>query len=331
MNTDIKYDNKSVLITGGAGFIGSRIALKLQKNYPTCKITIFDYFNSRLNFKNGTNYIALGHYNNIIDFKGKIICGDINNENDLNSLKEIKWDVIFHQAAISDTTVIDQNLVLSTNFNTFNFFVDLATKQNCQLIYASSAGVYGNTLSPNIVGKGEIPENVYGFSKLMMDNYTINSLIQNPSLKIIGLRYFNVYGPGEYYKNRTASMILQMGLDMLNTGSVSLFKFGEQSRDFVYIEDVVDANINAIGKKSGIYNIGSGCSNNYNELAEVLSDSLSLKIKINYIDNPYKFFQQNTQADISETIKNLDYLPKYNLEKGIKDYSITIRNIFNSK
>jgi len=197
--SDIDFNNKKILITGGAGFIGSNIAFYLQHNYPNAQIVVFDKFQSEDRFPSG-NYTALGHFKNLIGFKGETISGNIINPADLEVLTAIKWDYIFHQAAISDTTVTDQSLVIKTNTNSLNFFIDLALKNNGHLVYASSAGTYGNSPSPNKVGFGELPENVYGFSKLMMDNLLLKNLKAHPELKITGLRYFNVYGNHEFYK-----------------------------------------------------------------------------------------------------------------------------------
>ena len=327
------YNNKNVLITGGAGFIGSNIAFYLQKNYPLCNITVFDKFQSEDKFPSG-NYIALGHFKNLIGYTGKVIAGDINNSNDLSELKKQPWDCIFHQAAISDTTVVNQSLVIATNTNTLQFFIELSSANDAHLVYASSAGTYGNSLAPNKVEEGEMPENVYGFSKLMMDNITRSMLAKNPKLKITGLRYFNVYGPLEFYKGKTASMILQLGLQALSNNKVKLFKFGEQLRDFVFIDDVVQANIKSVNCKPGIYNVGYGRARSFNDIVNVLSDSLKMKIDVEYFDNPYTFYQNNTCADISETKNHINYNPEFSLEKGIayyKDEIIRIHNILKSR
>ena len=323
------FNNKNVLITGGAGFIGSNIAFYLQRNYPLCHITVFDKFQSDDKFPSG-NYTAFGHFKNLEGFKGKVISGDINDANDQEVLKNYSWDCIFHEAAISDTTVMNQSLVIKTNTNTLQFFIKLASQSGAHLVYASSAGTYGNSIAPNKVGAGEIPENVYGFSKLMMDNAVRELLKSNPEAKVTGLRYFNVYGPLEYYKAKTASMILQLGLQMLSTKKVRLFKYGEQMRDFVFVADVVQANIKAIGSKPGIYNVGYGKARTFNDIIKILTEVLEVKTDIEYIDNPYIFYQNNTCADITETQKHLQYNPEFSLEKGIaayKDEIIRINNI----
>ncbi|OCX53936.1 ADP-glyceromanno-heptose 6-epimerase [Mucilaginibacter sp. PPCGB 2223] len=324
MNTN--FNNKNILITGGAGFVGSNIAFYLQKNYPDSNIVVFDKFQSSERFPSG-NHTALGHFKNLRNFAHTVISGDINNPDDLALLNAYSWDYIFHQAAISDTTVMDQSLVIKTNTNTLKFFIDLAARTGAHLVYASSAGTYGNSEAPNRVGYGEHPENVYGFSKLMMDNITRDIIPKTPLAKITGLRYFNVYGNAEYYKGKTASMILQLGLQMLSNNKVKLFKYGEQLRDFVFIDDVVQANIKAVDGKPGIYNVGYGKSRSFNDIVSVLSQHLNKKVEVEYIDNPFTFYQNNTCADITATSQNLGYLPEFTLEKGIAAYIDEIQRI----
>lgn len=324
--TDFDFNNKRILITGGGGFIGSNIAFYIQQNYPGAQIVIFDTFQTEERFPSG-NFKGLGHFKNLIGFKGEVISGNIINKDDLDLLRSFKWDCIFHEAAISDTTVTNQELVIKTNTNSLNFFIDLALNNDAHLVYASSAGTYGNSEAPNSVGFGEIPENVYGFSKLMMDNLMLSKLHAYPQLKITGLRYFNVYGNREFYKGKTASMILQLGLQILSGNSPRLFKYGEQSRDFIFVDDVVQANIKAINKPSGIYNVGSGVSRTFNDIVSILSKTLSKTIEVEYFDNPYTFYQNNTCADILSTQQKLGYQPVFTLEEGISKYSPEIINL----
>jgi len=126
--TNIDFNNKSILITGGAGFIGSNLAFYFQDHYPEAKIVIFDCFRSGDTFLNG-NLKSFGHYKNLIGFDGRIICGNINNLSDLSLLDGYKFDYIFHQAAISDTRVYDQEVVMKTNVNSFYWFLEKAKKR----------------------------------------------------------------------------------------------------------------------------------------------------------------------------------------------------------
>lgn len=322
---DDSLEGKKILITGGAGFIGSNLALYFQK-YHKAEVVVFDSFRSEKTFNNG-HFRSLGHFKNLLDFKGEVIVGDIANKEDLARLESFNFDYIFHQAAISDTTVTDQEAIMRTNVNAYKDLLDLCVRTNAGMIYASSAGVYGNSHAPNSVGNGEIPENAYGFSKLMMDNLTQKYLQCYSDLKVVGLRYFNVYGENEVHKGKTSSMVLQLGLQALGQKKVRLFKMGEQKRDFVYIQDVVQANVKAIkSKKSGVYNVGSGNAHSYNDIIACLKMDLG-EFAVEYIDNPYAFFQTHTEANIVLTKEFLDYTPRFSLEVGVKNYLPNIKAI----
>ncbi len=332
------FDKKTILITGGAGFIGSNIANYLQKNHPSCKIVVFDCFRSEETFSNG-NLKSLGHYKNLINYKGDVICGSLNNLYDLAKLQDYKFDVIFHLAAISDTRVLDQEEVIRTNVNSFYYLLDLAKQNNAIIIYASSAAAYGNE-NPQVIGN-EKPQNPYGYSKLVMDNVA-STYSKNFNIVSIGLRYFNVYGANEFFKDKTASMVLQLGHQILSKNKPKLFKKSDKiRRDFVYISDVVNATLlcysNYNSKKyHNIYNIGYGKARSFMDITAILYKHLlpqthfDSKKLIDYIDNPYKnnSYQNYTCADIESAKKDLNYKPKFSLEYGIKDYIDEIKNTY---
>jgi ADP-L-glycero-D-manno-heptose 6-epimerase len=330
MYNNIDFNDKTILITGGAGFIGSNLAFYLQENFPESKIIIFDCFRNHETFQNG-NLKSFGHYKNLIGFKGNIICGNINNKDDLALLNTYKFDVIFHHAAISDTRVYDQEIVMKTNVNSFYDLLALAKRNSSVMVYASSAATYGSLPSPQSVGK-ENPENPYGYSKYVMDQIAARYSNQNPELTIIGLRFFNVYGPREYYKASTSSMVIQLGHQILNNKAPRLFNNSHQIlRDFVYIEDVIQANIKACQpKKNGAYNVATGIPRSFQEIADILQKELGTELGTEYFDNPFNGYQIHTQADISSTNKNLDFEPKYSLEQGIKTYIPEILRLHNS-
>ena len=178
--SDTDFNNKTILITGGAGFIGSNLAFYFQKNYPDSRIVVFDCFRNEKLFSNG-NLQSFGHYKNLIGFTGTIICGNINNKNDLSLLNDYKFDYIFHQAAISDTRVYDQEIIIKTNVNSFYDLLEIAKDNRAVLVYASSAATYGSAPSPQTIGK-ENPENPYGYSKYVMDQIAWQYSIENPSM-----------------------------------------------------------------------------------------------------------------------------------------------------
>lgn len=310
-----------VVITGGAGFIGSNLALKLQEQNH--EILIIDKMRTNNKLDNG-NLECFGHFKNLLDFKGEIFTADINDMQVYEKIKDFKPDVVFHKAAISDTTVYDQNKVLTTNLNTFKYLIDICLKSNCKLIYASSASVYGDAPSPQCVGEHEIPKNPYAFSKLMMDNLAKKYF---DKMHIIGLRYFNVYGKNEFFKNTTASMILQFGLQILSNKNPRLFEGSDKIyRDFVYIKDAINANLDCLNSKSGFYNVATGKARTFQDIVDILQKELNTNLKCEYISNPYiKAYQFHTQAKLDE---NFSYRPKFNLEDGIKDYLPEIKRIF---
>ena len=148
---DINFNHKTILITGGAGFIGSNLAFYFQEHFPKAHVVIFDIFRSEETFSNG-NLKSFGHYKNLIGFRGDIICGDLNSKENLSLLDTYNFDYIFHEAAISDTRVYDQEIIMQTNVNSFYHILEMAKKDEAILIYASSAATYGSLLSPQTVG-----------------------------------------------------------------------------------------------------------------------------------------------------------------------------------
>jgi ADP-L-glycero-D-manno-heptose 6-epimerase len=274
--------------------------------------------------------MSFGHFKNLLGFRGEVISGDINSKEDIEKLKKYKFDYIFHEAAISDTTVSDQTLMIQTNVNAFKTLLDLALEMNADMIYASSAATYGDSDKFSI--GYESPNNVYGFSKLMMDNLAAK-YIENSLIRIVGLRYFNVYGEREFFKDKTASMVLQFGLQLLKGESAKLFEGSDKiQRDFIYIEDVIGANIKACkAKKSGVYNVGTGKARSFQDIVDVLKNELKIQREDIYIPNPfigqYQFF---TEADISLTQEFLEYEPRFSLEEGIRAYIPEIKRIYNN-
>ncbi|QWK13285.1 MAG: ADP-glyceromanno-heptose 6-epimerase [Aquificota bacterium] len=298
-----------VLITGGAGFIGSNLAKAIERRYPRAKVYVLDNFSS-------------GHFKNLLGFKGEVITGDLSDSSLWEWLKNnFTFDVVFHKGAITDTTVQDQWNMLKVNTDSLRYILNACLYWNAKLIYASSAGVYGNTEPPMREEEGLVPENVYGFSKLMMDHIALSFMEENKHIQVVGFRYFNVYGPGEQYKGKTASMIYQLYRQMKEGKRPRLFKWGEQKRDFVYIEDVIEANLLALEKDvSGIFNIATGEARSFNEIVELLNRYLGTSYEVEYFDCPYDFYQKLTQANISKAERLLGYKPRYRLEEGIRDY-----------
>ncbi|MBI4129152.1 NAD-dependent epimerase/dehydratase family protein, partial [Candidatus Peregrinibacteria bacterium] len=213
-----------LLVTGGAGFVGSRIAIALE--HEGHDVTIVD---------------RTPHAGNLQEFRGKILEADISIPEYFDSFVE-KVDCVFHQAACTDTTVTDETFMRRQNVDAFLALLRWAERSGADVIYASSAAVYGTAPSPQQVGVAECPLNAYGRSKLMTDEEVRRRIAASP-IKIIGLRYFNVYGPGEAHKKHMASMIHRLAAQMHAGERPRIFTDGEQRRDQIYVDDVVQANL----------------------------------------------------------------------------------------
>lgn len=330
--TDTDFNDKTILITGAAGFIGSNLCFYFQNNFPSARIIALDIFRNGECFSNG-NPKSYGHFKNLLGFNGTVISGDINDKRLLQDIAQsYRFDYIFHNAAISDTTVQEQDLMLRTNVNAYSDLLNLAIQHNAVMVYASSGATYGDSNRFEI--GAESPNNVYGFSKVMMDNVTHSYLAQKPPITIVGLRYFNVYGPREVFKNSTASMVLQFGHQILKQQTPKLFEGSDKIlRDFIYIEDVIQANIKAAcANVSGIYNVGTGVARSFESIVDILQQQLGIDNGKEYIPNPYiGAYQYFTQANIDATKHDLGYAPNFTLEKGIQAYLPEIKRLFESQ
>ena len=297
---------KKYLVTGGAGFIGSNIAFTLLEERKA-SVTVLDNFSS-------------GNYKNLLGFTGDIIADDIQSK--AWFAKAGMVDAIFHEAAITDTNVHDQRRMMEVNVDGFRNVLQYALENGVKrVVYASSAATYGNGPTPMREDHVPAPENVYGFSKAIMDNTAREFAAAHPEMTLVGLRYFNVYGPREYYKGTPASMMFHLYNQMKAGKRPRIFKFGEQLRDFVYVKDIVRGNLNALdAEKTCVCNLASGKPANFNEVVEALNKAMRTDLAPEYIDNPYSFYQLKTHADLRQAKTFLNYSPEWNLENGVADY-----------
>ncbi|HNW43345.1 MAG TPA: ADP-glyceromanno-heptose 6-epimerase [Elusimicrobiales bacterium] len=297
---------KKYLVTGGAGFIGSNLAFTLQEERKA-KVVVLDNFSS-------------GNYKNLVAFKGDVISDDIRGDAWFDTAGPV--DAIFHEAAITDTTVHDQRKMMEVNVDGFRNVLEFALNFGVKrVVYASSAAIYGNGATPMREEQDPAPENIYGFSKAIMDNTAREFAEAHPDITLVGLRYFNVYGPREYYKGNPASMMFHLYNQMKAGKRPRIFKFGEQVRDFVYVKDIVRGNLNALdAERSCVCNLGSGHPANFNEVVAALNKAMGLALDAEYFDNPYSFYQNRTQADLRQAKALLNYRPEWNIENGIADY-----------
>ena len=327
---DVDLNRKTILITGGAGFIGSNLAFYFQEHYPDAHVVVLDLFRSNLTLSNG-NLKSFGHFKNLLGFRGEVISGDINDKQLLDTLKkQYRFDYIFHEAAISDTTALEQDLMIQTNVNAFKDLLDIAVAHGANMIYASSGATYGDAPSPQRVGR-EAPQNVYGFSKLMMDHLARQYSQKHTNISIVGLRYFNVYGPREFFKNKTASMVVQFGHQLLSGKNPRLFEGSDKIvRDFIYVEDIVQANVLAMHpRESGVFNVGTGKARSFQAIVDILQRELGTSLPCEYIPNPFiGRYQFHTEADIQSTRDVLGYAPRFELEEGIAAYVSEIKRLF---
>jgi ADP-L-glycero-D-manno-heptose 6-epimerase len=293
-----------VLVTGAAGFIGSNLAIHLAS--AGHDVVGVDDFSSAL-------------WTNLIPFRGDLRILDV--AHDRAALAAIPpCEIVFHQASITDTTVMDQKHMMDNNVEGFRNVLDAAAEWGSRVIWASSASTYGQGPPPMKESAEPQPLNVYAFSKLSMEHLA-NHYRQKFSHPLIGLRYFNVYGPGEDHKGKFASMIHQLAKQMRAGKRPRVFTAGQQKRDFVYVDDVIQANVRAItAKHGGVFNVGSGGAYSFNQVISELNRVLEINLSPDYFENPYSFTQDWTEADLTESRRALGYEPLFDLTRGIDAY-----------
>lgn len=305
------------VVTGGAGFIGSNLVKGLNRQGFT-NIIVVDDLTDGTKFKNLVDCQILDY----VDKDEFISKFQTNKFND-------PIEAIFHQGACSTTTEWDGRFMMENNYEYSKKILHQCLDNQIPFIYASSAAVYGLTNKFEETPAHEAPLNVYGYSKLQFDRYVRGFLHQTKS-QVVGLRYFNVFGPGESHKGTMASVVYHFYHQLKKQGSVNLFEGtngyenGEQRRDFIFVEDIVKANLWFLEQKaiSGIYNVGTGESRSFNDVARAVVNFFG-KGQINYIPFPEHLrgcYQNFTQADLTQ-LKNQGYnLPFTSLEQGVKQY-----------
>jgi ADP-L-glycero-D-manno-heptose 6-epimerase len=298
----------NLIVTGGAGFIGSNLTLALQEKFPEAHLTVIDDFRS-------------GNFKNLAGYCGDFVAQNLATLDWLEQFGDEKFDTIFHLASITDTTLHDQFVQVHDNVESFRRVLNFARPTKTRVIYASSASTYGAVTAASVESNGAAPANAYSFSKAIMDNIARRAAAESTDWIIIGLRYFKVYGPREAHKGVPASMVYHLAQQMKAGHRPRIFKHGEQKRDFVYVNDAVEGSIRALdAQTSGIYNLGTGQARSFNELVDVLNKSLGTNLQPDYIDNPHAHYQNFTQADLTNARSALGYEPRFPLEDGVRDY-----------
>ena len=290
-----------IIVTGGAGFIGSNIVKGLNERGRE-DVLIVDNLTNMVKFKNIQGLKAID-YMDKNDFIAAIKNGNFDDAN---------IEVIFHEGACSDTMEYNGKYMMENNFEYTKTLMHFALKKKIQLLYASSASTYGSGKH----GFSEKPAceealNVYAFSKLFFDNYA-RRYFDAAESQIVGLRYFNVYGPQENHKGKMASMIFQMFNQWKAEGKVKLFEGidgygnGEQVRDFIYVKDVVKVNFFFWDhpELKGIYNCGTGHAHTFNTLAKGVLKYFGSG-ELEYVPFPEVLkgkYQSFTEADSSKLL-----------------------------
>lgn len=291
-----------IVVTGGAGFIGANIVKALNARGRTDVMVVDDLCD-------GTKFInlvdcTLADYLDKEDFIQRIKA-ELRGET--SRLPHI--EAIFHEGACSDTTEWNGRFMLENNYQYSKELLDYCEQLGIPLLYASSAATYGGSSVFREMPEYEKPLNVYGYSKLLFDQH-VRSRWNSLTTQVVGFRYFNVYGPREQHKGKMASVAYHNHLQVRHGETLKLFgayngyEAGMQSRDFVYVGDVVDVNLWFLDhpEKSGIFNLGTGRAEPFKAIGEAVIDYYG-KGEIRYIDFPEELkgrYQSYTQADISQ-------------------------------
>ncbi|MDR3300475.1 MAG: ADP-glyceromanno-heptose 6-epimerase [Candidatus Accumulibacter sp.] len=320
------------IVTGAAGFIGSNLVKALNAR-GTTRIIAVDNLKRAEKFRNLVD-CEIADYLDKDDFLARLHAGRFDGA----------IDAVLHQGACSDTMEMDGHYMMQNNYRYSLAMLDWCQARKIQFLYASSASIYGGSRRFCEERAFEAPLNVYGYSKFLFDRI-VRERLREASAQIAGFRYFNVYGPRESHKGRMASVAFHHFNQFRGEGQVKLFEGcdgygnGEQKRDFVYVGDVAKVNLFFLDhpEKSGIFNVGTGRAQSFNELAVANVNScralqgkpveaLGALLKqgfIEYIPFPEALkgkYQSFTQADLSK-LREAGYdAPFASVEEGVAHY-----------
>ncbi len=309
-----------IIVTGGAGFIGSALVSRLNEA-EISNILIVDKLRSTEKWKN----LVGKSYSDFID-KDEFLTR-------LNSGEFQDVSAIIHMGACSATTELDADYLMHNNFKYSRTLAEWCLQNNVRYIYASSAATYGDGKFGYSDSHNQLfqlkPLNMYGYSKQLMDEWVLRNKLEN---KLVGLKFFNVFGPNEYHKNDMRSVVCKAYKQILETGKSKIFNSyhpdfadGEQKRDFVYVKDVVEVIFRLINDSSvnGIYNIGTGKARTFRDLVLAVFHAMKLEPDIEIVDMPehlrgkYQYFTQAEMNKLAETSCNVEMC---SLETAVDDY-----------
>lgn len=310
-----------IIVTGGAGFIGSAIIAALNSRSIT-DILVVDQLGTDQRWKN-LRSLSFADYVEKDDFLEMVL------ERKITPPVE----AVFHLGACTDTTETDASYLIKNNYQYSKLLAQWASDANIRFIYASSAATYGDGSAGFSDDEEKIdklrPLNMYGYSKQLFDLWARRTGLLS---KIIGLKYFNVFGPNEYHKADMRSFVLKAFQQIKATDKVRLFKShnpkyadGQYLRDFIYVKDTVDMTLFFLDNPqiSGLFNIGTGKARTWNDMVKAVFDAMDKKPNIEYIEMPENLrsqYQYFTEADITK-LKQAGYKKQTTpLEDAIKDY-----------
>ena len=304
-----------LIVTGGAGFIGSNLVKALNEQGRT-DILVVDNLSRSEKFRNLAD-LRIADYLDKREFRAQLDEGRL----------DLRPEAVFHNGACSDTMERDGRYMMENNFGDSKALLHWCLERKVPFVYASSAATYGGSPSFAVDPSNERPLNVYGYSKLAFDQH-VRTLLDSAESTVVGLRYFNVFGPREAHKGRMMSVLHQLLRQLKEEDACRLFRGtegygdGEQVRDFVFVGDIVRLNLHFAfgGLAKGIHNAGTGKARSFNAIARTLIDHLG-KGRIDYIPFPDELrgkYQSFTQADLG-TLRAAGFAaPFTELEEGIR-------------
>ncbi len=312
----------SILVTGGAGLIGSALIHALNQRGRE-DILVTDVLGEDMKWKN-LSPLRFDDYMQADAFLDLLEC----NPEALSSIR-----TIYHLGACSATTERHVGYLMENNYGYTKILAEWAIRKGIRFVYASSAATYGDGIKGMDDGTDHLdtlrPLNAYGYSKHLFDLHAR----RNGWLgQIVGIKYFNVFGPNEWHKGEMRSLVAKAYEQILETGKVRLFKShrpdyrdGEQVRDFVYVKDAVAMTIHLAETPSahGLFNIGTGNPRNWVDLTKALFTALDRKPEIEFIDMPEHIrhqYQYHTCADVSRLLATGWTTPTSTLEESVRDY-----------
>ncbi|HEY3270699.1 MAG TPA: ADP-glyceromanno-heptose 6-epimerase [Geothrix sp.] len=302
------------IVTGGAGFVGSNLVRELNRRGHT-DILVVDNLARAEKARNLAD-LTLSDYMDKREFRARLDAGTL----------DLRPEAVFHNGACSDTMETDGRYMMENNFGDSKALLHWCLARKAPLVYASSAATYGASTDFEPAPENEGPLNVYGYSKLAFDQH-VRSLLPAIQSPVVGLRYFNVFGPREDHKGRMMSVLHQLLRQLKETGVCRLFEGtegyanGEQHRDFIFVGDIVAINLHfgGAGMAKGIVNAGTGKARSFNDIARALIVHLG-QGRIEYIPFPDALrgkYQSFTQADV-RSLRAAGYtVPFTELEPGI--------------